>query len=202
MKHSYSASYNNIKWALHRETNPVGSGRGGKIKMDTFPSGHNKTHFKYSCHREALSRGASASLNLWPTRRVKLYGAEDNFHIACSSTRVGMSLARGHCQERPELPTCHGSCTRSAWKSLPRQSAFLSIGRGKSRRYYLLLQSSNALSLKWGLDDSRWRDATVCELDHVNYSNNVHLASLLTFGPWRFVDTLLCIDGCVKQEQL
>ena len=62
---------------------------------------------------------------MWLPREVKLHRAEGNGHIARSSTRGGMSVAGGHCQERrAERTTCHGSCIRTALRALPRQRAF------------------------------------------------------------------------------
>lgn len=152
---------------------------------------------------------------MWLSREVKLHRAEGNGHIACSSTRGGMSVAGGHCQEsRAERSICHGSCVRTTLRSLPQQRAFPSIGEGKSRWYLTV-----AVTKLWCLLHEmmiRWQQLEMCSgLKIRPYQLFKDSPGFFThFLSLRFCDTpfkslwdahgvaeAACMDGCVKQEQ-
>lgn len=141
-----------ITWSgLCTVRHSIPSAQGGSstcsVAPIVFTSPHNKeghlpkwaqpgTFVLFLPKRRVFIRRINISECGYPGMEVKVYRAEGNGWIACSSTRGGMSLAGGNCKERrAELRTCHGCCIRTALRSLPRQSAFLSIGRGKSRWY-------------------------------------------------------------------
>lgn len=128
-KQSNSAFYNNIKYSLQSDTNPVSSGREQylhiKTKCCSFPHTIKDRHLPmwtpsgtfliFSPWGGAFIRSISISERV----AVKLHRAEDNGHIARSSSREGMSVARGHCQERRAVcKICHGSCLRAALRSI------------------------------------------------------------------------------------
>lgn len=108
------------------------------IKIDIIPSGH---IFNILAIRKSPHKGPSQSQSLLLSREVKPHRAEGNGHIACNSTRGGMSVARGHCRER-RVERSLSSCIRPTSRSQPQVRASPSVGRGKSLKYSLLLQQS------------------------------------------------------------